>query len=173
MSKSKVIVLSVIQQGLSKAEVARKYDVSWRWVHTLVTRYEKDGLDGLEPRSKRPHTTPLRINDEMREKIIALRGQLIAEGNSLPMASMPDPNQFAIGSKRMDHKPRPAPPSAASSPPPDWSPPNPKRGPNPPTFASKPTNPTKPGNQISPTGASPMAPTLKSSTGSMTTPDCS
>ena len=80
MSKSKVIVLSVLQQGLTKAEVARKYDVSWRWVHTLVTRYETDGLNGLEPRSKRPHTNPSRISDDMREKIIVLRQKLIAEG---------------------------------------------------------------------------------------------
>ena len=51
MSKAKVLVMSVVEQGLSKAEAARRYDVSWRWVHTLVTRYEAGGLDALEPRS--------------------------------------------------------------------------------------------------------------------------
>jgi transposase len=45
MSKSRVIVLSVVQQGLTKAEVARKYGVTWRWVHTLVTRYEQGGFE--------------------------------------------------------------------------------------------------------------------------------
>jgi hypothetical protein len=30
--------LSVVQQHLSKAETAHRYQVSWRWVHTLVTR---------------------------------------------------------------------------------------------------------------------------------------
>ncbi len=45
MSKAKVLVMSVVEQGLSKAEAARRYDVSWRWVHTLVTRYEAGGLD--------------------------------------------------------------------------------------------------------------------------------
>ena len=39
MSKTKVIVLSVLHQGLSKAEVARKYDLSWQWVHTLIQDY--------------------------------------------------------------------------------------------------------------------------------------
>ena len=43
MSKSRIIVLSVVQQGLTKAEVARKYGVTWQWVHELVTRYERDG----------------------------------------------------------------------------------------------------------------------------------
>ncbi len=36
MSKAKVIVLSVVHQGLTKAEAARRYDVRWQWVHTLV-----------------------------------------------------------------------------------------------------------------------------------------
>jgi transposase len=62
MSKAKVIVLSVIEQGLLKAEVARRYGVSWRWVHTLIQRYERGGLDGLEPRAcpvdARRHAAP-------------------------------------------------------------------------------------------------------------------
>ncbi|MEI2713494.1 MAG: helix-turn-helix domain-containing protein [Nocardioides sp.] len=58
MSKAQVIVLSVVHQGLTKAEAARRYDVSWQWVHTLVTRYHQGGLEALEPRSKRPRTNP-------------------------------------------------------------------------------------------------------------------
>jgi transposase InsO family protein len=76
MSKSRVIVLSVVQQGLSKAEVARKYGVTWRWVHTLVTRYEKGGLEALEPRSRRPHTNPTTTSVETRERITTLRKKL-------------------------------------------------------------------------------------------------
>lgn len=44
MSKAKVIVLSVVEQGLSKAEAARRYEISWRWVHTLVQRYQTGWL---------------------------------------------------------------------------------------------------------------------------------
>ena len=76
MSKSRVIVLSVVQQGLSKAEVARKYGVTWRWVHTLVTRYERGGLEALEPRSRRPHTNPKTTSVETRERITTLRKKL-------------------------------------------------------------------------------------------------
>jgi transposase InsO family protein len=80
MSKARVIVLSVVHQGLSKAEAARKFDVSWQWVHTLVTRYESGGLDALEPRSRRPHTSSAATSDRVRERIIQLRRQLTADG---------------------------------------------------------------------------------------------
>lgn len=88
MSKSRVIVLSVVQQGLSKAEVARKYDVSWRWVHTLVTRYEKSGLDALEPQSRRPKTNPRQTTPELVERIISFRKELTATGLDAGPASI-------------------------------------------------------------------------------------
>src|SRR5690554_3850149 len=80
MSKAKVIVMSVVEQGLSKAEAARRYDVSWRWVHTLVTRYEAGGLDALEPRSRRPATNPNATDEATRARILELRRTLTAQG---------------------------------------------------------------------------------------------
>lgn len=72
MSKAKVIVLSVVEQGLSKAEAARRYDVSWRWVHTLVQRYESGGIEALEPRSRRTRTNPRATPEHVRTRIIEL-----------------------------------------------------------------------------------------------------
>ena len=80
MSKARVIVLSVVHQGMTKAEAARKFDVSWRWVHTLVTRYESGGLDAVEPRSHRPAHNPAATSSDVRDRIIALRKQLTADG---------------------------------------------------------------------------------------------
>src|SRR5674536_133361 len=80
MSKAQVIVLSVVQQGLSKAEAARRFKVSWRWVHTLVRRYEADGLAGLEPRSRRPRRSPQQIGDQVRQAILDTRDDLTAQG---------------------------------------------------------------------------------------------
>jgi transposase len=80
MSKSRVIVLSVVQQGLTKAEVARKYGVTWQWVHTLVTRYEQDGQAGLEPRSRAPQTNKNETPPGITDRIIELRSELKAEG---------------------------------------------------------------------------------------------
>ena len=80
MSKSKVIVVSVVEQGMSKAEAARRFGVSWQWVHTLVTRYQAGGLDAVEPRSRRPGSNPRAVPGAVRERIIELRVTLTAEG---------------------------------------------------------------------------------------------
>ena len=80
MSKARVIVLQVVQQGLSKAEVARRHGVSWRWVHTLVQRYEADGLEGLEPRSRRPASSPQATPQPVVDRILALRRELTVAG---------------------------------------------------------------------------------------------
>lgn len=80
MSKAKVIVLSVVHQGLTKAEAARRYNMSWQWVHTLVTRYEQGGMDALEPRSRRPASNPRSTPPATRQRIIELRKQLDADG---------------------------------------------------------------------------------------------
>ncbi len=80
MSKARVIVLSVVEQGMSKADAARKFGVSRRWVHTLVERYEDGGLDALEPRSRKPHTSSSATPPAIRERIIHLRQSLTIEG---------------------------------------------------------------------------------------------
>ena len=80
MSKPQVIVLSVVVQGLSKAEAARRYGVSWQWVHTLVTRYQAGGLEALEPRSRRPASNARATPHDLRERIVELRKQLDADG---------------------------------------------------------------------------------------------
>ena len=80
MSKSRVIVLSVVHQGLSQAEAARSFGVSWQWVHTLVTRYHEGGLEAVDARSSRPLSNPRQIDDSLRDVIIELRRTLRAEG---------------------------------------------------------------------------------------------
>jgi transposase InsO family protein len=80
VSKERVIVLSVVQQHLSKAETARRYQVSWRWVHTLVTRYQTCGWEAVEARSRRPYGNSRAINDELRQRICMLRCELQAAG---------------------------------------------------------------------------------------------
>ena len=80
MSKSRVIVLSVVHQGLTKSEAARKFGVSWQWVHELVTRYERDGEAGLEPKSRRPHSNKNQTPPHLVERVIELRHQLTHDG---------------------------------------------------------------------------------------------
>jgi transposase InsO family protein len=80
VSKERVIVLSVVQHLLTKAETARRYEVSWRWVHALVTRYQAGGWEAVEPRSRRPHGNSRAVAAELRERIIMLRCELHTTG---------------------------------------------------------------------------------------------
>ncbi|HEX6026676.1 MAG TPA: IS481 family transposase [Solirubrobacter sp.] len=49
-------------------------------MHRLLARYRDGGLDALEPRSRRPKTTPQATPETVRERVIELRVQLTADG---------------------------------------------------------------------------------------------
>jgi transposase InsO family protein len=80
MSKQKVIVLAVRDQGLSVADAARRYGVSRRWVHELLRREAAGGLAAVEPRSKRPLSNPRRTSGAVSARILALREELQSAG---------------------------------------------------------------------------------------------
>src|SRR6516165_187045 len=80
MSRSRVAVLQVVSQQLSVTRAAAEYGFSRRHLHRLLVRYHEGGLEALEPRSRRPKTTPIATPDEVRERVIELRGQLTADG---------------------------------------------------------------------------------------------
>ena len=112
MSKERVIVLSVVQQQLSKAETARRYQVSWRWVHTLVTRYQSGGWEAVEARSRRPRGNSRAITAAVRERILTLRRELQMSGLDHGPISI----AARLLKKACDRQRSPR--SAASSPPP-------------------------------------------------------
>lgn len=81
MLRNRVIVTSVILEGRSKAEVARDYGVSRRWVHTLVDRYLAGGWAAIEPQSRRPKSNPRQITRELEEEIVLWRRSLSGGGH--------------------------------------------------------------------------------------------
>ena len=81
MSMARVVIVAVVVEGRSKSEVARDYGVSRRWVQTLVARYQAEGEAAFEPRSRRPHTSPHRISQDLEDAIVALRKQLSEAGH--------------------------------------------------------------------------------------------
>lgn len=80
MSKALLVVTAVRMEGRPKAEVARDYAVSWRWVNELVKRFDTEGEAGLEPRSRRPHSSPGRTDARIEDQIIELRKDLADQG---------------------------------------------------------------------------------------------
>jgi len=80
MSKNRVAVLKVVSKQLSVTAAAAEYGISRGHLHRLLRRYREGGLDALEPRSRRPRTSPGRTPDAVRARIIALRTELTARG---------------------------------------------------------------------------------------------
>ena len=80
MSKHRVAVLKVVSRQLSVTAAATEYGISRQHLQRLLRRYRDGGLDALEPRSRRPHTSPGCLPDAVRERIVALRTELTARG---------------------------------------------------------------------------------------------
>jgi transposase len=59
MSRARVAVLKVACGESSVTDAAAEYGLSHRHLHRLLARYRQGGLDALEPRSRRPKTTPI------------------------------------------------------------------------------------------------------------------
>ena len=80
MSKPRVIVLSVVQQGLRPADAAEKFGVTRQWVYMLLTRYRDGGLEAVGPRSHRPRSNPRQTPLDLTQRIVELRHMLTAQG---------------------------------------------------------------------------------------------
>ena len=102
MSRARVAVLQVVSNQLSVTQAAAEYGISRRHLHRLLARYREDGLEALEPRSRRPKTTPIATPETIRERVIELRVQLTAGGLDA------GPHTIAWHLEREGHKP-PAP----------------------------------------------------------------
>src|SRR3954452_9628190 len=81
MGMPELIVQAVLVEGRAKSAVAADYRLSRRWVITLVQRYLTDGDAGLQPRSRRPHTSPQQTPVEIEEQIVAIRKELDRDGH--------------------------------------------------------------------------------------------
>jgi len=80
MSKHRAAVLNVIAKQRSVTAAAAEYGLSRQHLQRLLKRYRDGGLEALEPRSRRPGTSPGRTPDSVRTRIIVLRTELTARG---------------------------------------------------------------------------------------------
>lgn len=63
MSKHRVVVLKIVAGQLSVTEAAEQYRISRRHLYRLLARYREGGLDGLEPRSRSPLSSPQKTTE--------------------------------------------------------------------------------------------------------------
>jgi transposase InsO family protein len=80
MSKARLVITALFVDRQKPAEVATRYRVHRSWVYKLMARYEAEGEAALEPRSRRPKTSPTAIPAATVELIVQLREQLSDQG---------------------------------------------------------------------------------------------
>ena len=77
-SKSQVIILSVLHDGLSPTQAGLRFGVSRRHIHRLLARFKAGCLEALEPKSRRPRSNPRTLTQELRGAIINWLGASMA-----------------------------------------------------------------------------------------------
>jgi transposase InsO family protein len=68
-------VARVREQNLPVAQAARAMGVSRQCAHRWVTRFDAEGVAGLEDRSSRPHATPTRTPAHLEARVVAARAE--------------------------------------------------------------------------------------------------
>ncbi len=68
--------IAVASDDVNVSAFCRDHGLSRETFYFWKRRYDAEGLDGLEPRSRAPKTSPQRIGDELEDAIVALRKQL-------------------------------------------------------------------------------------------------
>ena len=81
MSKARLVLTALFIEHQTPAEVAARYGVHRSWVYKLKARYEADGEAALEPRSRRPKTSPAATPAEIVDLVLRLREQLAEAGH--------------------------------------------------------------------------------------------
>ena len=80
MGKYELLIKAVTVQGLSYGQVAARYGVSKTLVHKLHHRWLQEGEAAYRPRSRRPASSPTRVPGAVRDRILALRDELVRAG---------------------------------------------------------------------------------------------
>ncbi len=80
LDRNHVIVLAVIEGGMSVTEAATRFGVSRRWIHTLLARYHTGGLGALSPQSRAPRSSPHATPPALRARVLELRTTLQRAG---------------------------------------------------------------------------------------------
>ena len=68
-----LFVADYLREVESFSGLCQRYGVSRKTGYKLVERYRREGMEGLEERSRRPHSQPHQLPHELRQAIVELR----------------------------------------------------------------------------------------------------
>ncbi|HEV3367575.1 MAG TPA: integrase core domain-containing protein [Acidimicrobiales bacterium] len=80
MDMGRFLIETHLRTGKPIKVLARTHGVSPSWLFKLLRRYRLEGPAGLEPRSRRPKSSPSRIADLYEDEIVTLRKELSDAG---------------------------------------------------------------------------------------------
>jgi len=80
MDIGRYLVEAHLREGRSVGELAAQHGIHRSWLYRLLHRYRAEGEAGLAQRSRRAHSQPRAVAPEVVDQIVALRGELVAEG---------------------------------------------------------------------------------------------
>jgi transposase InsO family protein len=78
--KARLVITALFVDHQTPAEVAARYGVHRAWVYKLKARYEAEGETALEPRSRRPKTSPTALAPDVVDLIVRIRKDLTDAG---------------------------------------------------------------------------------------------
>ena len=79
-SSKRRLVITAVLAGSSQSEVARTYGVSQGWISRLMKRYEAEGEEAFEPRSRAPKNSPTATPPATVDLVLRLRKELSEAG---------------------------------------------------------------------------------------------
>lgn len=71
-------LMAMHEQGVPFTALSAEFGVAREVLSRWWTRYQADDLAGLQPRSRRPHTSPTTLARRTQARILALRGQRLS-----------------------------------------------------------------------------------------------
>lgn len=80
MDMGRFLIETHLRTGRPIKQLAATHEVSAGWLFKLLRRYRLEGPAGLEPRSRRPKSSPSRISDLYEDEIVVLRKELTDAG---------------------------------------------------------------------------------------------
>ena len=72
--------IAVASDGLNVSAFCREHGISRQSFYAWRRRYQAEGLDGLEPRSRAPKSNPRRLSAEIEDAVVVLRKELLELG---------------------------------------------------------------------------------------------
>jgi len=80
MRLGRFLVEAVVVSGASPGQLARSHPISRSWLFRLLARYREGGFEAVEPRSRKPKSSPTRTPAVVEEAILELRRELVDAG---------------------------------------------------------------------------------------------